>query len=189
MLVAFVALAGFQIVPVPVLAVLAVTALLASGSILPSSAYRSVNWGVVAVVIGMLGIADALRHTGAIDWGVDQMEVVLGDVPPWVVLGAIYLVATVATEVISNHAVAALFTPVAISLAQSPGIDVDPRPFVVAVMLGCAASFATPVGYQTNTYVYGAGGYRFRDFTKVGAPLNFILWIIATALIPVFWPF
>jgi di/tricarboxylate transporter len=76
-------------------------------------------------------------------------------------------------------------TPIAIGLAQQLGVD--PRPFVVAVMFAASASFATPIGYQTNTFVYGAGGYRFMDFVRIGVPLNIIMWIAATVVIPLFW--
>jgi len=93
----------------------------------------------------------------------------------------------VLTELISNNAVAVLLTPIAFEIADAMGVDA--RPFAVAVMFGASASFATPIGYQTNTYVFGAGGYRFVDFLKVGAPLNLILWVAASILIPIFWPF
>ena len=106
---------------------------------------------------------------------------------PIILLSIIYLLSSFLTEVISNNAVAALITPTVIGIAAS--LQIDARPFIVAMMFGCSASFATPVGYQTNTYVYGAGGYRFADFSRVGLPLAIGLWILASFLIPVLWPF
>ncbi|HEY2801511.1 MAG TPA: SLC13 family permease [Chthoniobacterales bacterium] len=119
---------------------------------------------------------ERLSHSGSV-----------GHFGPAATLSLLYLVATLLTELISNNAVALLLTPIAFEIAATMGVDA--RPFAVAVMFGCSASFATPIGYQTNTYVFGAGGYRFADFPKVGAPLNFILWIAASVLIPIFWPF
>ena len=88
---------------------------------------------------------------------------------------------------------AALLTPIIVGIAakvtMAGEMGVDPRPFIVAMMFGCSASFATPIGYQTNTYVYGAGGYKFTDFPKVGIPLNLLLWVVASILIPLLWPF
>ena len=86
----------------------------------------------------------------------------------------------------SNNATAILLTPIAVGLAHELGVD--PRPFVVAVMFAASASFATPIGYQTNTFVYTAGGYRFIDFVKIGLPLSVILWLTATIVIPLYWP-
>ena len=90
------------------------------------------------------------------------------------------------TEFLSNNATAILLTPIAIGLAA--GLGVDPRPFVVAVMLGASNAFATPIAYQTNTFVYNAGGYKFTDFVKIGLPLNIITWLSASLLIPYFFP-
>jgi di/tricarboxylate transporter len=92
----------------------------------------------------------------------------------------------VLTEFLSNNAVAVIYTPIAIELAQKLGHD--PRPFVVAVMFSATLAFATPVGYQTNMMVYGPGGYKFSDFTRVGLPLNIIVMLVACALIPLIWP-
>ncbi|MNY52015.1 Sodium:sulfate symporter transmembrane region [compost metagenome] len=105
---------------------------------------------------------------------------------PLLLLSFIYLFTSVLTEVLSNNAVAVLVTPIAIGMAQQLGVD--PRAFVVAVMFAASASFATPIGYQTNTFVYNAGGYRFSDFMKVGIPLNILLWLVASVVIPLFWP-
>jgi len=98
----------------------------------------------------------------------------------------VYLLGMVLTEFLSNNAVAVLYTPIAISLAQQLGVD--PRPFAVAVMFSATLAFATPVGYQTNMMVYGPGGYKFTDFTRLGLPLNILLWLLCSALIPLIWP-
>jgi di/tricarboxylate transporter len=101
-------------------------------------------------------------------------------------LSLVILMTSIATEFISNNAVAVLFTPVVIGVAQHLGVD--PRPFVVGVMFAASASFATPIGYQTNTLVYSAGNYRFSDFARLGIPMNLIVWAAASVMIPLFWP-
>jgi di/tricarboxylate transporter len=134
------------------------------------------------IVIGcMFVLSAALERTGAIDaLGRFFLRLAGASCAPWWRWRGL-------TVLISNNAVAVLLTPIAFEVAATMGVDA--RPFAVAVMFGCSASFATPIGYQTNTYVFGAGGYRFMDFPKVGAPLNLILWILASVLIPLFWPF
>ena len=97
---------------------------------------------------------------------------VMGMLPPFLVVLAVYAMGSILTELVSNNAVAVVMTPVAIGLAQVLGVD--PRPLVVAVMIAASASFATPIGYQTNTLVYGPGGYRFTDFVRIGAPMNMV---------------
>ena len=149
--------------------------------------YRSVEWNILFLIYGMLGIGLAMEKTGAAALIAHQMVGMMDHLGPVVILAAIYLLASVLTELVTNNAVAILLTPIAISVAA--GLEVDPRPFIVAVMFGASASFITPIGYQTNTYVYGAGGYRFSDFPKVGIPLNLILWGVATFCIPRIWPF
>lgn len=150
-------------------------------------AYKAIEWEVLFLIYGMLGIGLAMEKTGGAEWIAMGVVSAMDHLGPVAILAAIYLLASVLTELVTNNAVAILMTPIAISIAGS--MEVDPRPFLVAIMFGASASFITPIGYQTNTYVYGAGGYRFGDFLKIGIPLNLILWGAAVYLIPRIWPF
>jgi len=106
---------------------------------------------------------------------------------PLPLLAVTYIITAILTELMSNNATAAILAPIAIMLAGA--IGADPRPFLVAITFAASTSFATPIGYQTNTMVYSPGGYRFTDFTRIGLPLNIIFWVVAVALIPLLWPF
>ncbi|MFV1995635.1 MAG: SLC13 family permease [Verrucomicrobiales bacterium] len=184
---AFILGASFQVLSIPALAILAALAMIVSRCLSSKQAYLAVQWDIIFLIFGMLALGLAMQESGAARLMVDGVTGIFGTSSPYVLLAVVYLLCSTLTELISNNAVAALLTPIVIGIAAS--LDVDARPFIVAMMFGCSASFATPIGYQTNTYVYGAGGYRFSDFPKVGLPLNFILWLVATLLIPVFWPF
>jgi CNT family concentrative nucleoside transporter len=122
----------------------------------------------------------------AFGWAFALLAWLMG-LPPQLVLWLVFLMASLLTELVSNNAVAVVVTPLAISLALELGID--PRPFVVAVMIAASASFATPIGYQTNTLVYAPGGYRFTDYMRLGIPLNLGVGVLAALLIPLFWSF
>ena len=135
----------------------------------------------------MLGLSLGLQKTGAADYLVNSLVVFVDDLGPWWTLLLIYTLTSLLTEIVSNNAVAALIGPIAIALALQLGYDT--KPFVIAVMFASSASFATPIGYQTNTFVYGAGGYKFIDFVKVGLPLNIIFALVAMLIIPWFFPF
>ena len=116
----------------------------------------------------------------------DALAPLLVGLAPWLALWCVYLIASAMTELLSNAAVAVVLTPIAISLAETLGVD--PRAFVVAVMLAASLSFATPIGYQTNTMIYAPGGYKFTDFMRLGVPMNLGLGLVAAFLIPLFWP-
>jgi len=182
----FMGLASLTDAPLIVLALGAALLTLFTRCIEPSEAYDSIDWKVVFMIFGMLGLGSALQE-------VKIVEMLAIKVTDWasifnnihVLVAVIYLITAVLTELISNNAVAALLTPVAITLGIA--LDLDPRPLVVAVMFAASASFSTPIGYQTNTYIYGAGGYKFTDFSRVGVPLAVILWILSTFLIPLMW--
>jgi len=160
---------------------------LLTGCLRPREAYDAVDWKILLLIIGMLVIGTSMDKTGAATTLATKVTDLLGPLGPWGILCGVYLLASIMTEMVSNNAVAVVLAPIAIRIAEA--IDVSPIPFLVAVMFGASASFATPIGYQTNTYVFGAGGYHFKDFVKIGVPLNLILWIVASCLIPLLWPF
>jgi len=167
-------------------AFIAAVVVLLGGCLTPREAYDAVDWKILLLIIGMLGIGSAMETTGAANTLANAVSGWFSPFGPWVLLSATYLMSSIMTEMVSNSAVAVVLTPIAVRLADA--VDASPVPFVVAVMFGASASFATPIGYQTNTYVFGAGGYMFRDFVKVGLPLNILLWLVATVTIPMLWP-
>ncbi len=172
---------------IPILAITAVLITLVTKCIDPAEAYQAVEWKVIFLIFGMLGLGMGLQETKVANIVAESAASTFNQFGPYVVLAVLYLLGAILTELISNNAVAALLTPIAIGIAMS--MDVDPRPFVIAVMFSSSASFVTPIGYQTNTYVYGAGGYKFSDFARVGLPLAIALWLFASFAIPRLWPF
>lgn len=178
---------GIPQVPVVLTALGCAVGVMVTRCIDPQEAYKAIEWKVVFMIFGMLAVGLAMQVSGLAELAANSMVGALGVDNPQLLLCAVYLLAAVMTEIISNNAVAALLTPLAIAVAISMGVD--PRPFVVAIMFGSSASFSTPIGYQTNTFVYGAGGYKFGDFFKAGFPLAVVMWLIASFLIPLIWPF
>ena len=182
----FIAAAAFGLLPIAMAALAAAVAVMATGCVRPGEAYAAIDWRILFLIFGMLAIGRAMQDSGAAEMVVTAVAGQLAVFGPVAVLAVIYLVTSILTETVTNNAAAILLTPIAIGLAEQMGVD--PRAFVVAVMFAASASFATPLGYQTNTLVYGAGNYRFADFARVGLPLNLIMWVLAVALIPVFFP-
>ena len=179
-------LAAFGVMPIEGLAIMGAVLVIATGCLEIEGAYKSIEWPILMLIFGMLAISTAMNKVGLPELVATNVVGIGRDLPPWAILSLILLITSIMTEVFSNNAVAVLLTPVAISIAQQLGLD--PRPFVVAVMICASASFATPIGYQTNTLVYNAGNYRFQDFLSLGLPLNLIVWLLASILIPLFWP-
>lgn len=180
-------LAAFNVMPIEGLAIIGAAVVLITGCIRPDEAYKSVEWPIIVLIFGMLAISIAMRDSGLAAMLAGSLVTVGEGLSPWMMLALVILITSIATEFISNNAVAVLFTPVVIGVAQHLGVD--PRPFVVGVMFAASASFATPIGYQTNLMVYGPGGYRFSDYLRFGLPLNVIVMAVTVLLAPQIWPF
>lgn len=183
---AVVVLAALNVMPIVTLAVIGATVVVISGCLTAEEAYQAIHWPILLLIFAMLAIGLALEQTGAMELMVKGLAAWAITLGPVGLLITLYVVTSISTEFMSNNASAILLTPIAIGTAMAAGLD--PKPFVVAVMLAGSASFATPIGYQTNTFVYQAGGYRFVDFLRIGLPLNFLALVVSVWLIPKFWP-
>lgn len=151
-----------------------------------TEARRNVDWQVLLVIGAAFGIGQAMEASGA---AVSIASALIGFAGqnPWLVLVIIYGVTMLFTEMITNNAAAVLVFPIALNTARE--LDVSFMPFMIAIMIAASASLITPIGYQTNLMVYGPGGYRFTDYTRVGLPLSLILWATTVTIAPLVWPF
>jgi di/tricarboxylate transporter len=176
--------------PIVKSAMLGVVLLLALGIITPQESYQSINWQVIVLISALIPVGTVIQKTGTAEWIGGLIAAVAQSVPEEaqvkVLIGLIYLITVVLTEVSSNAATAIIMTPIALAVTNQMGLD--PRAFVFAVAFAASASFITPVGYQTNLMVYGPGGYKFSDYIRVGFPLALIFWIVAIFVLPVLWP-
>ncbi len=178
--------------PIETAAVVGCVLLFATGVLKPADGYRAVKWNLLFLIFGMLSLGLAMEKTGTSAFFARGLFTISSrwfpTLPqPLVLLAGIYLLTTLLTEILTNNASAVLISGLAIGIAQSLGVS--PRPSIVAVALAASASFATPIGYQTNVYVYGVGGYRFLDFVRIGVPLKLLFFVAAMILIPLIWSF
>jgi len=179
--------AALGLLPIVASAVIGSVLLILFKCLTPEEAYAAIDWRIIFLLAGVLTLGVALEKTGAATLLSSFIVGAFGGWGPVVMLSVLYLLTSLLTEAMSNNATAALLAPVAIATAET--LNVSPRPFLVAVAFAASASFMTPVGYQTNTLIYGTGQYKFSDFLRVGAGLNLIFWVLATLLIPRFWSF
>jgi len=184
---AVVLLPALGVTTILVSALLGIVAMILTGCITPDEAYDEMDWSVLVLLATILPLGVAMRNSGAADWLAERLLDVTQPLGARTTLFAFYAMTTVLTAIISNNAAAVVLVPVAISAAATSGIS--PMPLVVAVMLAASTDFSTPIGYQTNTFIYGPGGYRFTDFLRVGGPLNLVLLVSAPFIIPLFFPF
>ena len=178
--------AALGLLPIVVSAVAGAALLILTRCITLEEAYSSVEWRIIFLLAGVLTLGVALEKTGAARLLSSGLISTVGAWGAVALVATFYLVTTLLTETMSNNATAALLAPVAIVTAESLGVN--PRPLLMAVTFAASASFMTPVGYQTNALIYGPGQYKFADFLRVGTPLNLLLWLVSSLLIPVFWP-
>ena len=183
---AVVLLATLTSVPISALAMLAALFVVITGCLENDEAYQAIDWRLMFMIFGMLSLGLALEKTGGVRIIANTMLSLSDSFGAVGILSVVILTCSILTTFLSNNAVAVMVTPVVIQVAASLGVEA--KPFLIGVAIGCSACFATPIGYQTNTLVYGAGAYRFRDFIKVGIPLNILVWILASLLIPLLYP-
>jgi di/tricarboxylate transporter len=182
-----VVVAALDLAPIAIVAITGAALLVASGCLKREQAYAAVQWPVIILLATLIPLGTALDKHGIAAEVAQHAVAWLGGFGPLAVLAAIYLLTAVLTELMSNNATAVLLAPIAVSTAHT--LDVSPMPFLVAVAIAASASFATPVGYQTNMMVYQAGSYRFADFMRIGIPLGLLFFVLSMWLIPRFWPF
>ncbi len=156
--------------------------------IMPHQKYtKAISWDVLITIAFSFALSKALQNSGAAD-AIAHATINIGKgLGPVGVLAAVYLITAIFTEIITNNAAAAIVFPIALSAATQLGVD--PKPFFVAIAIAASASFATPIGYQTNLLVQAVGNYKFKDYLKIGLPLNIIVFLISLFLIPFFWSF
>lgn len=183
---AVVSLSAWQIVPVTIAAVAAAILAVTFGCIDADEAYRAIDWPTLLLIAGTLAMGAALEKSHTAEFAARVLIGHVAQFGPWIALSLVILIASLLTNFLSNNAVAALLVPLALEAANL--VHASPRAFLMGVTFGASACFATPIGYQTNTLVFAAGGYRFGDFVRFGLPLNVLYWLLASLLIPVFWP-
>ena len=182
-----IAAASSGLADIMVCALTGVLLMVLTGCLNLRDAYRAVRGDVLLLIVGTIALGTAMEKTGATQLYAKWFLSPFKNAPPGVVLAGIILLTSISTQILSNNATAVLILPIAISTALA--LNVNPKPFIVAVCFGASACFASPIGYQTNLLVYGPGNYRFSDYLKLGIPLNILVIVMGSLLIPVFWPF
>ncbi|MBN1355142.1 SLC13 family permease [bacterium] len=184
---AVVALAALNIFSILIAAIIGAVGMVLSRCIGLEEAYKAIDWKVIFLLGGILPLGIALQESGTAELLANGLLQPLIKFGPVAVLALLYLITAVMTETMSNNAAAILLAPIAFSISELLGVS--PRPFLIAITFAASTSFATPIGYQTNTMIYAPGGYRFFYYSRIGVPINILFWIIAIWLVPVFWPF
>ena len=184
-LIAVVVLGAFDFIPFEWVALGAAIFVVACGCLKKDEVYAAIDWPIIVMILGTLGLGVAMDKTGAAKTIVHGLMSLIGTWDKRLIISAVLLLSIILTELLSNNAVAALLTPLAIQFGAD--LDCDPRPFIVAVMMGASIGFAIPAGYQTHMLVYSAGGYKFSDFFRIGIIMDLLCWVLGSLTIPLIW--
>ncbi|WP_010229503.1 SLC13 family permease [Gillisia marina] len=180
-LVVVVALSAFSIFPILQSALVGVFLMIFTKCLDLGKAYSQINWQVIFLLAGMIPLGIAMSNSGADMWIADHLLALFTEQSSTIIIGILFLVTMVLSGFISNNATAIIITPIAITIATT--MKLDPKPFILAIMFAANFSFFTPVGYQTNTLIYGMGLYKFRHFLIIGGSVSLVLWIVASLLL------
>ncbi|MEC4852060.1 MAG: SLC13 family permease, partial [Jaaginema sp. PMC 1079.18] len=174
-------LAAFDILPILVTALAGVLLMVMTGCLKPGEVYGSVRWDVIFLLAGLIPLGIAMSNSGTTQWLANNLVALGGNISGYWLLVFFYVITALITEILSNNASVVLILPIAAEVAKNLGFN--PLAFMFAVTFAASSSFMTPIGYQTNTMVYSPGGYKFFDFTRVGAPLSIMLMLVTPLLI------
>ena len=183
---------GVISIPIHYAAIVGALSLLWLRILTPREAYASIDWQVLLMLYGLLGLGMAMQNSGTALWLAERLvdmtrHHVSPTILPYVLLWVVYLFTLLLTEVLSNNATAVMLVPIVVGLAQELGVDF--RPFIITITIAASCAFAMPMGYQTHMMVYGPGGYKFSDYIRMGIPLNIIAWVVTCLLVPLIWKF
>ena len=181
-----VVLAAFEIMPILVSAIVGSVVMILSGCIRMREAYESIDWFVIFLLAGVIPLGIAMENTGTALFIADGILKLSEGLGPFAVISVFYLLSTFFASIMSHNAAVILLVPIGLASAQEMGVNA--MPILMSITFAASSSLSTPFGYHTNLMVYGPGGYRFADYLRVGIPLNIALWMLATFLIPLFWP-
>ena len=184
-MVAVIILAALEWVPILLSAWIGVVLMLLTGCLKPGELYSAVRWDVIFLLAGLIPLGIAMENSGTTQWLADRMVALGGNWSGYALLTLFFIITSLVTEILSNNACVVLLLPIAAKVAES--LSLNPYAFMFTVMFAASNSFMTPIGYQTNTMVYGPGGYRFTDFLRIGTPLNLLMALITPPLIIVFY--
>jgi di/tricarboxylate transporter len=176
-----IALSAFSIFPILKSALIGCSLMLITKCIDLGKIYAQVNWQIIFLLAGMIPLGVAMSNTGADLWISEQLLKIFENQQEVIIIGILFLVTMILSGFISNNATAIIIAPIAISIAAS--MQMDPKPFILSVLFASNFSFFTPVGYQTNTIIYGMGIYRFRHFFIIGGIVSLVLWVVASLLL------